>query len=61
MHLRVYILPILSNTLCSVKCFRSLALILEIETLTKTVLRAQRKVRSAIGAQGGHVAYATKM
>ena len=47
-----------SNTLCP------LALVLEIErfeTLTETIRHAQRKERFVLGAQGGHVAYATEM
>jgi hypothetical protein len=38
-----------------------LALVLEIETLTKTILRAQKTERFALGARGGHVACATEM
>jgi hypothetical protein len=38
-----------------------MALVLEIETLAETIFRAQRKERFALGARGGHVAYATEM
>jgi hypothetical protein len=38
-----------------------LALVLEIETLTETILHAQRKERFVLGAPGGHVAGAVEM
>ncbi len=44
-----------SNVLCR------LALVLEIEALTETILHTQRKERFALGARGGHVACATEM
>jgi hypothetical protein len=36
-----------------------LVLVLEIETMTKTIVHAQRKKRFVLGARGGHVACAT--
>jgi hypothetical protein len=38
-----------------------LALVLEIETLTETILHAQRKEQFVFGVRGGHVAWATEM
>jgi hypothetical protein len=38
-----------------------LVLVLEIETLTETILHAQRKKRFVLGARGGHVVCATAM
>ena len=43
------------NVLCR------LALVLEIETLTETILHAQRKESFVLGAPGGHVAGAVEM
>lgn len=53
MHLDVYILPVALSM--------SIALVLEIETLTVTILNAQTKERFVIGARGGHVDCRKKM
>jgi hypothetical protein len=51
-----------SNTLSSFECFIiNLALVLDIETLTETILCAQREEKFVLGAQGGHVARVTGM
>jgi hypothetical protein len=63
MHLHAYILPILSYTLSNIELDVSdrLALVLDIETLTETILCAQRKEGFVLGVQGGNVACATQM
>jgi hypothetical protein len=61
MHLQAFVLPVSFYTLSSVEYFIRLALVMEIEPLTETILHAQRRERFVLGARSGHVACATEM
>ena len=63
MHLHAYELPVSSYTPTSVvsNVLYRLAPVLEIGTLTKTILHAQRKQRFVLDARGGRVACPTEM